>query len=47
MVELLYGVLVKDGSRRREIKPPCLQSEKRSRRRRNRLSALIACLISN
>jgi hypothetical protein len=30
MVESLYGVLVKDGSTRREIKPPCLQNEKRS-----------------
>jgi hypothetical protein len=25
MVELLYGVFVKDGSTRREIKPPRLQ----------------------
>ena len=47
MVELLYGVLVKDGSTCREIKPPCLQNEKRSRRRRNRRSALMACLILN
>jgi hypothetical protein len=30
MVELLYGVLVKDGLTRREIKPPRLQNEKRS-----------------
>ncbi len=40
-------MLVKDGSARREIKPLCLQNEKRSQRRRNRCSALMACLILN
>ncbi len=47
MVELLYDVLVKVWSTCREIKPPYLQNEKRSRRRRNRRSALMACLILN